>query len=566
MGIVFEKIRYTFFRYPFLLYLLLFLLYFLLEYLLLATQWFSSDELDIMIAGRDLTDGYQLYTDYSSQHMPFSYYISAFFSLLGARSVSAQRICFYVFYSLMWTLMVFFYGKTEKKRAIALYPVLYIFVSCSYDFGTAILSEQIAGIGFSFLFLEFLQFYRTRELRARNYIVISWSVLLTFGTMFISAFGLLVIAIAVLVLEIYWEIRKKESFPKWLLRMIKRYLLLFFTITIPWLIMVIYYAANNMLGIVFFSTYTYNRDIYSKYNGNFGSDIGAAVREAFASMFRNLSDDAKILMDPESRLEFARAGLCILLFILLICFLIYAAVKISLFVSIVSFLFVAALSVRGVLFLVRGGMFLDSFHNGTPYMVICLLAALFFGNAVFVRWKNKKALSIILKAFSVASVAGMAAFYPRLANPVSPAHKQGDIAAAEAIEALTEKGEPVWINTFMIDLDMNADRPMIWNIAMTPWGWEAASKDVFPLIKENPPRVIVYNPAHTVWTYKLAEYAQDLIDYVGENYKNLPSHNIRDFSPESASLVSESYGDGPSYIYIRNDYFDEAIKKLETGK
>ncbi|MBQ6134632.1 MAG: hypothetical protein IJI65_10850 [Lachnospiraceae bacterium] len=559
MRVFFEKIRYAFFRFPFLLYLLLFLLYFSLEYLLIGSPWFPTDELDIMIAGRDMVDGYQLYTDYSSQHMPFSYYMSAFFASLGARTVSLQRICFFLFYALMWTLMVFFYGKTEKKRAVALFPILFIFVSCSYDFGPAILSEQIAGIGFSFLFLEFLQFYRTHELRLRNYIIISWSVLLTFGTMFISAFGLFVIAVAVLILEIYWEIRKKESFIRWLLRMIKRYLLLVVSILIPWVIMVIYYAANNMLGMVFFSAYTYNRDIYSKYNGSFGSDIGAAVRDGFLSIFRNLSLDVKTLMNPESKIDFARAGFFIMLFILLICFLIFAAIRISLFVSVISFLFLVALSVRGV-------MFQNSFHSGTPYMILCLFAALFFGNAVFVRWKRKKAFAALLRVASILSIAYMAVFYVRLADFDAPTYKEGDIAAAEAIAALTDKGEPVWINTFMLDLDMNADRPMIWNIGITPWGWEAMSDDVFPLLRETPPRVIVFNPGHTVWVYSMDEYAPELIDFVDENYKNLHSKYIKAYTPETALSISEDYGEYPSYIYVRNDYYDEAVKKLEAGK
>ena len=559
MRVLFEKIRYTFFRFPFLLYLLLFLLYFSLEYLLLATPWFGSDELDVMIAGRDMVDGYQLYTDYSSQHMPITYYMSAFFASLGARTVSLQRICFFIFYALMWTLMVFFYGKTEKKRAVALFPILFIFVSCSYDFGTSILSEQIAGIGFSFLFLEFLQFYRTREIRLRNYIMISLSVLLTFGTMFISAFGLFVIAVAVLILEIYWEIRKKESFIRWLLRMLKRYLLLVFAILVPWIIMVIYYAANNMLGMVFFSTYTYNRDIYSKYNGSFGSDIGAAVKDGFLSIFRNLSQDAKTLMNPESRIDFARAGFFIMLFILLICFLIYAAIRISLFVSIVSFLFLVALSVRGV-------MFLNSFHSGTPYMVLCLFAALFFGNAVFVRWKQKKAFAVVLRVASILSIAYMAVFYVRLADLVAPWHKQGDVAAAEAIAALTDKGEPVWNNTFMIDLNMNADRPMIWNVGITPWGWEAMADEVFPIIKENRPKVIVFDYNHGFWVYTLDDYGQELIDYVNDNYKNLPSRYVRDYTPKVADSISKGYRYYPSYIYVRNDYYDEAVRKLEAGK
>ena len=554
-----EKIKYVFLRFPFLKYVLLFLLYFSMEYLLLATQWFPTDELDIMMAGRDLVDGYQLYTDYTSQHMPFSYYLSAFFALFGARSVSLQRICFFIFYSLMWTLMVFLYGKNEKKRAIALYPVLYIFVSCSYNLGTAILSEQIAGIGFSFLFLEFLQFYRTKELKARSYFVISWAVLLTFGTMFISAFGLFVIALAVLILEIYWEIRKKESFLPWLLRMLKRYLLLFFSILIPWIIMLIYYVANNMLDMVVFSVYTYNRDIYTKYNGGFGGDIGTNIKEAFVSIFRNLSDNVKILVDPESRIDFARAALFILLFILLICFLIYAARKISIFVSIVSFVFLVALAVRGVLFM-------DTFHGGTPYMLICLFAALFFGNVVFVRWEKRKWLSVSIKVISLALIAFMSLFYFRLADLTGPFHKQGDVDAAEAIKTLTDEGEPVWINSFELDFAMNADRPMIWNIGITPWGWEALSDQIFPIVKENRPRVIVFNPGHVVWVYSLKDYAPELIEYVEDNYTSLPNRYIYDPSEDTDGSISEDYGDFPSTIYIRNDYYDEAVKKLSEGK
>lgn len=557
MKALLEKIRFVFLRFPFLKYILLFLLYFSMEYLLLSSQWFGSDELDIMIAGRDMADGYQLYTDYTSQHMPFSYYISAFFALLGARTVSLQRICFFIFYSLMWTLMVFLYGKDEKKRAVALYPILYIFVSCSYDFGTAILSEQIAGIGFCFLFLEFLQFYRTKELKARNYLVISWSVLLTFGTMFISAFGLFVIALAVLILEIYWEIRKKESFLSWFLRMLKRYLLLFFAIIVPWVIMLIYYAANNMLNLVVFSTYTYNTEIYSKYSG-FGGSIGDALKMAFTSIFRNLKDDVNIIIAPENRMAFARALLFILLFILFVLFLVYAARKIGIFVSIVSFLLVVALSVRGVLFM-------NTFHAGTPIMVICLFAALFFGNVVFVRWEKRRGLSISLKVISLASIAFMALFYLRIANLTSPSHKQGDVAVADAIEAITDKGEVVWNNTFMLDLDMNSDRPMIWNIGVTPWGWEAFSDQIFPLIKENRPRVIVFDPGYHAWNMLLEDYAPELVDYVEDNYTNLSATYIVAYTLGTTPTISEDSVDSPSCVYILNDYYDEAIKKLSAG-
>ena len=73
----------------------LFLLYFVIQLQFLADPWFGTDELDIMMIGKRIAGGELLYKDICSQHMPFSYYISAIFVKLGARSVSEQRIAFY---------------------------------------------------------------------------------------------------------------------------------------------------------------------------------------------------------------------------------------------------------------------------------------------------------------------------------------------------------------------------------------------------------------------------------------------------------------------------------------
>ena len=76
----------------------------------------------------------------------------------------------------------------------------------------------------------------------------------------------------------------------------------------------------------------------------------------------------------------------------------------------------------------------------------------------------------------------------------------------------------------------------------------------------------------TVWVYTLDEYAPELIDYVNENYKKIPSSYIKAYTPDTASSISEEFGvfsdysDYPSYIYVRNDYYDEALDKLSKGK
>ncbi|MCR5212658.1 MAG: hypothetical protein K6C41_08935, partial [Lachnospiraceae bacterium] len=118
---------------------------------------------------------------------------------------------------------------------------------------------------------------------------------------------------------------------------------------------------------------------------------------------------------------------------------------------------------------------------------------------------------------------------------------------------------------FMIELNMNSDRPMIWNIGITPWGWEALSDQVFPVIKENSPRVIVFNPNHTVWNMNLDDYAPELIDYVDDNYTNLSSAYIQAYALGTTPVISKDSGDSPSFVYVRNDYYDEAIEKLSAG-
>ena len=82
----------------------LFLLYFVIQLQFLADPWFGTDELDIMMIGKRIAGGELLYKDICSQHMPFSYYISAIFVKLGARSVSEQRIAFYLFFTILCSI------------------------------------------------------------------------------------------------------------------------------------------------------------------------------------------------------------------------------------------------------------------------------------------------------------------------------------------------------------------------------------------------------------------------------------------------------------------------------
>ena len=66
-------------------YIGIFCIYFLIQYQFINAGWFATDELDVMTGGKAIASGYQLYGDFLSQHMPFTYYLSAVFDALGNR-------------------------------------------------------------------------------------------------------------------------------------------------------------------------------------------------------------------------------------------------------------------------------------------------------------------------------------------------------------------------------------------------------------------------------------------------------------------------------------------------
>lgn len=67
---------------------------------------FDTDEGDVFAGGMAIAHGIPLYKEYLSQHMPFSYFVSAVFWVFGADGIFSQRFFFYLFYSSFWLLIV----------------------------------------------------------------------------------------------------------------------------------------------------------------------------------------------------------------------------------------------------------------------------------------------------------------------------------------------------------------------------------------------------------------------------------------------------------------------------
>jgi len=244
------------------------ILYGLLLFFLLMSFWnqgvFGSDEGEIFIKGRQIAAEDRLYSDVLSQHMPVMYYIAAVFAKAGARSAYEFRMCFYALFAVMWSIMYFYFGKRLGDKKVALYAIIYLILEAGISQGTCILSEQLQGIGMVILLYELLMFYERKSFTFADSVLISLAVFISFGSAFVSAFGIFAVAVSVLLLEIRELKAERYTLGTGLFRLIKKYVVLFIVIALPFAALLIYYKSIHSLKNFYAWAYLLNREVYVK--------------------------------------------------------------------------------------------------------------------------------------------------------------------------------------------------------------------------------------------------------------------------------------------------------------
>ena len=502
---------------------LIFIGYFLLHYKFLNDPTFDSDELDIMAGGKSIANGYGLYSEYLSQHMPISYYISALFELLGAKTIPMWRIAFYIFYAFMWTFIYRRYQDVVSKYALVLYPVIFTCLLETYDMGTVVLSEHLAGIGFVILLLEFINYYKIDRLNHGNCIMISTSILLTFGTTFVSAFGIATIGLGVLGIEINHLMLQRCRCSELILGLWKRYRRLLGWIIAPWVILLGSYAIQGRLSRFIFSAYTLNRKIYPKYLGGFGGSI----RDTFMSIPEMVTQFVLGLFGRTSISYNEMLQMLVLL--LAFVYIVELLKKEKYFIGVIIVAFVCALTTRGCF----------NFHGTQFVAVISLLASAALCDVLIGKKDDFCQKGILYRVLIGAVFVFVTCQYvSTISNIASRTIKQDENVQAIKIATLTETGEAVFMNKWWNnELLMLADRPQIGVGGLTPWTWEGFGEETLEAFGDTPPRVLLYDPNHELWGYKLKDYAPELVEYIAKHYSYAEEHDL----------------------YLRNDYYLEIV-------
>ena len=510
--------------------IIIFLLFFLGMYRYIGEFLFDSDEGDIFVGGMAISHGVTLYTEFLSQHMPFSYFISALFWLFGADSVYSQRICFYLFYATFWLLIVKRYASQFTKIALVLSFLVFISFTGQIYLGTQILSEYIAAIGFVILFLEFVRYSTSekREFGLTESSLISFSILCTFGTTFVSAFALLPLVIGFLVTFIKKQLAiSSKSLSSWqvVVRSVSDCKYLISIILLPWIAFLVYCVLTDSLKDCLYWTYAFNRDIYSKYCGGFGTSITHVLREAISSYFTCFSNlVASVLNDKFSIGEFTKLSI----YMLSLLYVIQNIINKKYLLGIVALFLIIYTGTRGMF----------NFHSTPQTMLMCMMSSLFLVTVYKISKENIHRLVVVF-AFFVLFIPYLSIFngYPSFKTRN---YVESDISSY--IRAITNKGDTVWNFALATNaIVMNSGRVTVYQFANTPWLWEATGMPVIEKLKKDLPKVIIYRENQDVWGHKIADYAQGLSDFMAENYVN--------------------YVD---IMYIRKDYYQTALSILNS--
>lgn len=509
----------------------LFFLYFilLLSYL---KQPFFCDEADNFLGGMVVASGGDVYNEFISQHMPIMYYICAVFRILGANSIIDYRLFSYGLFAGIWVIMYYRYAPKFGKTVMGLFPIGYIIAMAWYlPLSNSILSDQTQAMGLMILFLEFLIFVDYRKISFSNSFWIAFGIFISFGTAFVSIFGIFGIMVAVLGIELRQRRRKKVGILKWSKIIFFKYRYVIILSLLPFAILVIWYIITGNFRNFVLGAYRINTEVYSKYLGGFGESPIVTFFDVIKNYFVYFNTGImQIHSDPVK-------GLIILINISINVIFVLKHLKKDLLIGSLMIPVILLSSPRGF----------DGFHSMPYYML-----TIFMGSQLLFEVWNSNKLRENSKVRTVSLIMLMVLILPYGTNFTNiyisietlikreiPPNTYAEIA-----DKLLMPDERIYTMGLDFNKYIELDRlPVVSAASTTPWTYEVYGRDELEGLKEYEPKMIFYYPEQETWGYKYKEYAGEIVDFIEGNYTPL----------------SQEYEE----IYIKNDFIEEARKRLE---
>ena len=471
-------------------------------FLLLCTFAISeqfTDELDNMRGGMIIARGGVLYRDYVTQHTPVAYYLCSIFALLGAGSIAQFRLSYYIFEAIIWgglyTRHVAYFGK--KKMAVL--PILeVVFISSIITpQGSQILSDGLQGICMVALLLEFIRYYGDKKLGWDRCLIISASIWGSFGAAFVSAYALVWVVLIVSILEV----------KEWILKGFKissalnRYWKILTALLVPLFCAIIYFKLNHSLKIAFEQFYSFNREVYSKYNGGMGEKLSQPFINAIQNFFNIISNNFnKIITATATNITILQFIIVILATIVV---LILASKK-RIIEAFLLFMVMCCSATRGY-----------EFHGLAAWYIAIMLIAIFYDELLKYMPKVGLPLAGLLLVF------GLSTYVEMVGNNLL--YNQTSISEIESnIVSMTDDGEGILIDAYCCDslYFLYKNRyPVNRAVYMLPWYMDWYEQDTIDDLENTQPRVVIYYENQDTWGY--TQYANAFASELKANYTKL---------------------------------------------
>lgn len=230
------------------------------------------DEIDNIVGGMLVNKGYNLYSDYYTQHTPLAYLLCTIFNIFQAGSVDQFRLIYYAVIAIFYSFVYLRYKDSFGKINMMLLPIIQIVFGVMFasEF-VMILSDNIQAILLTVLFLEFLQYLKDEKLDFKRCIVVSFCIFCSFGVAFVSAYAIFAIVLGVFLKEIlYWRKNLNISIKN----MFTRYWKLVISCLIPFGLAFICLVFTHSLSEAYEQAFKFNTEVYPVYiKDGYGSNI-----------------------------------------------------------------------------------------------------------------------------------------------------------------------------------------------------------------------------------------------------------------------------------------------------
>lgn len=480
--------------------LLVGILYFLMRSSFSIADTFT-DELDNMRGGFIIANGGVLYKDYIVQHTPVVYYLCAIFALFGAKSICQFRISYYIVEAIIWAFAYARHATHFGRKKLLLLPLIEVICISSVvgSQGYQVLSDGWQGLMLVLLMLEFLEYYKDRNLKWDRCIVVSVCIWGSFGAAFVSAYSLIFLVVAVLIVEIDGWKNHKISLQKFL----GRYYKLIIAVVVPFICAIVYFKHYGALKQAYDQCYAFNRTVYPKYIDGLGGNLLQPFINGVQNSFGLFSDNFNSIVSATAN----NVNFLQLLIIALAIIMLVKMVERKRYVESFTLLLVMmGAATRGY-----------GFHGLAAWYIAVMIFALNIDSLKGLFCKLGKPAIVLLGVFFI-STYGVAVGNNLL-------YKETSVSELEnAVIELTKEDndKEIFLDAYSYDsLYFSYKKRDIVNPAvyMLPWYMEKYEINNITAIKEKKPKVVVYNEDRDCWGY--SHYNNELDQIIEANYTRL---------------------------------------------